>query len=94
MSTTPDLKLFVAGMTPTAVAAARNAAALGMVEVIDVYDHPEQAEAHRILATPTLVKLSPPPPVRIVGDLQDLEAVRRALDLPRAPGPAGEAGDG
>ena len=37
--------------------------------VIDVLAEPERAERARILATPTLLKLSPAPRARIIGDL-------------------------
>ncbi len=43
------------------------------VEVIDVVKSPSLAEADEITATPTLLKLSPPPVVRVVGDITNLE---------------------
>jgi hypothetical protein len=36
-----------------------------------------------VLATPTLIRRSPPPPRRIVGDVPDLELLVTRLDLPR-----------
>ena len=45
------------------------------VEVVDVLEHPELAERERILATPTLLKVSPAPRRRIIGDLFDAEQV-------------------
>lgn len=41
------------------------------LKVIDVRKHPEQAEADQITATPTLVKVSPEPIRRIVGELDN-----------------------
>jgi circadian clock protein KaiB len=51
------------------------------LEVIDVFEHPERAEEERIFATPTLVRASPPPVRRLVGDLSDREKVLAYLDL-------------
>jgi len=58
------------------------------IEIIDVTQHPMRAERDRILATPTLVKSTPEPIKRIIGDLSDRQKVRASLDLlppPRAP---------
>lgn len=52
------------------------------LEVVDVYEHPEAAAEHQILAAPTLIKLEPQPVRRIIGDLSDTERVLRGLDLP------------
>ena len=51
------------------------------LEVVDVLAHPEIAESERIIATPMLVRVSPDPVRRIVGDLSDLDRVRWALGL-------------
>ncbi len=48
---------------------------------IDVLARPEEAERDKILATPTLVKLSPLPIRRLVGDLSDEHRVLTALDM-------------
>ncbi|GEO81318.1 circadian clock KaiB family protein [Pararhodospirillum oryzae] len=50
--------------------------------VVDVVLNPAEAELVRILATPTLIRDHPPPTRRVVGDLDDLEQVRRILNLP------------
>jgi circadian clock protein KaiB len=52
------------------------------VEVVDLREQPEVAERERIVATPLLVRLSPEPVRRIVGDLSDVERVRWSLGLP------------
>jgi circadian clock protein KaiB len=49
------------------------------LKVIDIFKHPEQAEADQISATPTLVKVYPRPVRRIVGDLDDGDRVLRFL---------------
>ena len=56
--------------------------------VIDVLQQPDVAEAEKILATPTLVKESPPPRRRVTGDLSDLASVMSALGVvPTDPDP-------
>jgi circadian clock protein KaiB len=49
------------------------------LKVIDIYKHPDQAEANQITATPTLVKAFPLPVRRIVGDLEDADRVLQIL---------------
>ena len=49
------------------------------VEIVDVRANPDVTESDRILATPTLLKLSPLPERRIVGDLRDVDLVARYL---------------
>lgn len=49
------------------------------LKVIDVFKHPEQAEADQISATPTLIKVWPRPMRRIVGELGDVDKILRLL---------------
>lgn len=49
--------------------------------IVDVDRQPEQAEIDQILATPTLIKESPLPQRRIIGDLTDIEKVKKALGV-------------
>ena len=51
------------------------------VEIVDLRDRPEVAEAERILATPLLVRLQPEPVRRVIGDLSDPERVLTSLGL-------------
>jgi circadian clock protein KaiB len=51
------------------------------VEVVDVFESPEVAEADRIVATPVLVRLCPEPRLSVIGDLGDWREVARILDL-------------
>ncbi|MGE5468905.1 MAG: circadian clock KaiB family protein [Ignavibacteria bacterium] len=51
------------------------------LEVVDVLTCPEEAKAHRILATPTVEKLLPHPMRRIIGDLADIDKVLAGLEL-------------
>jgi circadian clock protein KaiB len=51
------------------------------LEVVDVLTNPQQAELDRVLATPTLVRLDPPPVVRLIGGLWNADFVMEALQL-------------
>ena len=52
------------------------------LKVIDVFKHPDQAEANQISATPTLLRVWPQPVRRIVGDLNDVENILRVIIAP------------
>lgn len=96
------LRLYVTGSTPRSTRAIENIRRLLEtelhncydLEVVDVYQHPEAASEHQILAAPTLIKLMPEPVRRIIGDLSDTERVLRGLDLvpTRSEGPDRAAG--
>jgi circadian clock protein KaiB len=49
------------------------------VEVVDVLKEPMLALRDEIFVSPTLIKLSPPPVRKIIGDLSDEERVVAAL---------------
>ncbi len=51
------------------------------LEVVDVIEHPEAAEAANVLATPTVIRLEPKPACRIVGDLSHADVLLRGLGL-------------
>lgn len=84
-----QLRLFIAG---TSIRSARTIETLRRIlaerlegrydlEVIDIYQQPQLAETHQIVAAPTLLKLQPPPIRRIIGDLSDEARVLRGLSL-------------
>lgn len=83
------LKLYVAGNTTNSVRAIRTLQDILETEfqgvyslkVIDVLKNPQLAEEDKILATPTLSKILPPPVRKIIGDLSDRERVLIGLDL-------------
>lgn len=52
------------------------------LRVIDILKHPEEAESYQISATPTLVRFSPQPVRRIVGNLEDFDKVLQVLAAP------------
>jgi circadian clock protein KaiB len=56
------------------------------LEVVDMYENPEAASEHQILAAPTLIKLQPEPVQRMIGDLSDTDRVLRGLGLPAKGG--------
>lgn len=51
------------------------------IAVIDILEAPELAETKKIIATPTLIKETPLPTRRIIGDLSNLEKVFIGLGL-------------
>lgn len=82
-----NLKLFLANGEPNSLAAQENLAKLMrmkldceiIVESVDVLKDYRSALEHRVLVTPCLVLLDPPPQVMIAGTLKDLEKVLTAL---------------
>lgn len=52
------------------------------LSIVDVRESPHLADEHAILVTPTLVRHSPAPVLRIVGDVTDPEHVLPALGVP------------
>ena len=54
------------------------------LEVIDVIENPDLAEQDRIFVTPTLIKVSPEPAQRIVGDLRRKDLLLPGLGLVQA----------
>ncbi|MEO1403899.1 MAG: circadian clock protein KaiB [Cyanobacteria bacterium J06635_1] len=83
------LKLYVAGNTPNSIRALKTLnnileqefQVVYALKVIDVLKNPQLAEEDKILATPTLAKILPPPVRKIIGDLSDREKVLIGLDL-------------
>lgn len=80
--------LYIAGMRPASRLALSNVNILreclgGRLEltVVDVYQQPNLARAHDIVALPTLVKESPGPAVTLVGNLSNLSRVLLALGV-------------
>ena len=49
--------------------------------IVDILESPEEAEEAKILAIPTLVKESPPPVRRIIGDLSNQDVLINELDI-------------
>lgn len=50
------------------------------LEIIDVLEQPQLAEDYHIIAAPTLVRVSPEPSVRIIGEMKDINLFTMGLD--------------
>lgn len=89
-----ELRLYVAGMTPTSIRAFENLKKLceehlhGIysIQVIDLLERPMLARGDQIIAVPTLVRRLPTPVKKIIGDLSNTERVLVGLDLRPAAG--------
>ena len=83
------LRLYVAGTSERSTRALLNAkqiceahlAGRYELDVIDIFQQPSLAREDQILAVPTLVKRSPAPVKRIIGDLSNTDAVLVGLGL-------------
>lgn len=80
------LRLYVAGRGPNSLKAITNLRAIvtehhpgASIEIIDLLEKPAQALEHGILVTPTLVRLSPAPLLRVIGNLSETSQVLLAL---------------
>lgn len=83
------LKLYVTGDTPRSDRAISNLQELCKdnfpneykIFIVDVLKQPDVAEKEKIIVTPTLIKESPLPQVRIIGDLSDIKTVLMGLGI-------------
>lgn len=83
------LRLYVAGQSPKSLRAVGNLKRLCeehladryQIEIIDLVEDPERAQADDILAIPTLVLRFPPPGRKVIGDLSDITRVLAGLEF-------------
>ena len=83
------LRLFITGHTEKSRRAVRNITRLceqhlhGVydLEVIDLYQQPELAVEHQLVAAPTLFKVLPLPPRKMIGDMSDTVRVLAGLGI-------------
>jgi circadian clock protein KaiB len=85
------LRLYVAGQTPRSLAALANLRKVCdqylaprykiELEIVDLMEKPQLAQADQIFAIPTLVRKLPSPIKRIIGDLSNTERVLIGLDI-------------
>jgi circadian clock protein KaiB len=83
------LKLFVTGASPNSARAIANLKIICekylekgyVLEIIDVYQQPLKAQNADIIALPMLIKYSPLPIKRLIGDMSDTNKVLRGLGL-------------
>jgi circadian clock protein KaiB len=80
------LRLYVAGVAPNSLRAIANTRSIcaghfadHVLEIIDLMIEPDRALADRVIVTPTLIKVSPPPQIRLIGDLSDADELLTAL---------------
>ena len=81
------LRLYVAGSAPNSLSAIANAKAIcgahfaagHKLEIVDMLQQPLRALADGIIVTPTLLRLSPLPVRRVVGNLSDTAQVLLTL---------------
>ena len=84
-----QLTLFVSGASPRSVQAVRrlralcdrHAAAGYDLEIVDIYQQPEDVLARGVLAVPTLIKELPLPVQVLIGDFTDEPRVLATLGL-------------
>ncbi len=89
---TYNLSLYVSGATGRSIRAITNIRNFCeehlkgryRLNVIDIYQSPEQLAKHDIVAAPTLIKETPLPLRRFVGDLSDTAKVAKGLALSAA----------
>lgn len=90
-----SMKLYVTGATPRSTRAVTNLRRLceqylpGQyeLEVIDVYQQPDQVREGQIIAIPTLVKTMPLPLRKFIGDMSNVQNLLAGLEIqPSASG--------
>ena len=89
------LRLFVAGTAPNSLRAIQNVRLIceeqlpgrHELEVSDIYQHVGQLATGQVVVAPTLVRQSPLPVRRLIGDLSNRNRVLEGLDIipPLAP---------
>ncbi len=85
-----SLRLFVAGASSRSVRAIANLQAIlethlkdqYELEIIDIHQQPLLVKEEDIFAVPLLIKKSPAPMKRLVGDMSDLDKVLKGLGIP------------
>ena len=90
-SVTPEyvLRLYITGTSPNSVKAIQNLKLICeehlkdrySLEIIDVYQQAELARRDQIVALPLLIKKSPLPERRLIGDMSETTKVLRGLGL-------------
>jgi len=84
-----QLRLYIAGASPNSNRAINNIRIFCedhlkdryQLEIIDVYQQPQIASKEQVIALPLLIKSSPPPFKRLIGDMSDTARVIKGLDL-------------
>ena len=80
--------MFVTGASPNSLRAIKNTRDICekylqgryKLEIVDVYQEPGRASGEQIIALPMLVKRSPEPTRRLIGDMSDIQKVLKGLN--------------
>ncbi len=83
------LKLFITGASPNSVKAINNVKTICEkhlegrydLEIIDIYQEPQTAKAEQLIALPLLIRYSPLPIRRLIGNMSDTNKVLKGLEL-------------
>jgi circadian clock protein KaiB len=83
------LRLYVAGTNSQSVKAIANLKQICIasldgcydLQVVDIYQQPELAKRDQIIAVPTLIKFTPLPLRRLIGDMSDVNKVLKGLGI-------------
>jgi circadian clock protein KaiB len=83
------LQLYITGASPNSTRAVSNIKNICeqhlkgryTLEIIDVYQQADMAQAKQILALPLLIKLAPSPQKRLIGNMSDTGKVLKGLEL-------------
>jgi circadian clock protein KaiB len=83
------LRLYVSGITPRSTLAIENIRKICQqylegrydLEVVDIFQQPEEAKKEQIIAAPTLIKKLPLPLRKFIGDLSDTERILVGLEI-------------
>lgn len=83
------LRLYITGATPNSVRAITNIKQICeeylkgryFLQIIDVYQEDGLAEREQLIALPLLIKKTPLPERRMIGDLSDTQKVLKGLGL-------------
>lgn len=84
-----ELRLFVTGASPNSVRAISNIKKICelyiqhkySLEIIDIYQNTSLAEEEQLIALPLLIKKSPLPERRLIGDMSDNNKVLKGLGI-------------
>lgn len=84
-----QLRLFVTGASPLSARAINNLQTIlekylkdrYTLEIVDVYQQPSLVQSENVTAVPMLIKKSPLPGRRLVGDMSDTSRVLKGLGI-------------
>ncbi|MET3980786.1 circadian clock protein KaiB [Mucilaginibacter sp. UYP25] len=83
------LRLFITGASPNSIRAVENTKAICEqylagnyeLEIIDIHQQPKLAEGEDVIAVPLMIKKSPYPERRMIGDMSNVPRVLKGLGI-------------